>query len=75
MATKVANKTQYFKSNGQNSRIDEGGNHFVNGKCVNPKSYEGNIRDTYPEVKDRLPAITKAGFVPHKIVEDKFVLI
>ena len=31
-------------------RIDKGGNHFINGKCVNPTCASGgNIGDTYPK--------------------------
>jgi len=64
--------TEYFKFNGDNHRIDNGGNHFVNGKCVNPKEYEGEIGDTHPTEDDFVdPAITITGFVPHTIKLDK----
>jgi len=64
--------TEYFKFNGDNHRIDNGGNHFVNGKCVNPKEYEGEIGDTYPTEDDVVdPAITITGFVPYTIKLDK----
>lgn len=68
-------KTEYFKHENQNNRIDSLGNHYVNGKCVNLKSYEGNVGDTHPDAKLREPAITKTGFVPHKIVNEKFVVL
>lgn len=55
----MSKSTQYFKVNGQNHRIDEGGNHFIKNKCVNPKSYEGHIGDTYPPLDLREPAITR----------------
>lgn len=30
--------------------IDTAGNHFINGKCVNPKcAHGGDIGDTYPD--------------------------
>lgn len=64
-------KTQYFKVGGDNHMIDRGGNHFVNGVCVNPIDGEGNIGDTHPKQADRQPAITVTGFVPHTFVEDK----
>ena len=44
-----------FKTtNGDTHLIDEGGNHFINGKCVNPLTdSEMNIGDTYPDIWDR----------------------
>ena len=40
--------------------IDQGGNHFINAKCVNPTAdqvkYEGRkIGDTIPPLEDRIP--------------------
>jgi len=46
-------KTQRFLLDGEYHMIDEGGNHFVGYRCVNPKSYEGSIGDSYPPVEGR----------------------
>lgn len=68
-------KTEYFKFKGDDHRIDSRFNHFVNGKCVNPKAHEGmDIGDTHPsedEYEYVEPAITVTGFVPHRIEVDK----
>jgi len=46
-------KAGYYKTrNGKNHNIDYAGNHFVNGKCVNPLVNEGNIGDTHPKETD-----------------------
>lgn len=57
----------------ENHRIDQGGNHFINGKCVNPHGQEyilhpdgvyrdAEVGDTYPgkEVK-RYPSVIKTN--------------
>ncbi len=37
---------------GNNHLVDKGGNHFINNKCVNPKSEGGGaIGDTYLTIK------------------------
>ncbi len=54
----------------ENHRIDDGGNHFIGKRCVNPASQDyivgdngimrdGEIGDTYPDESERLPNITK----------------
>ena len=60
-----------FKAAGENHRIDEGGNHFIGKRCVNPIDGEGNIGDTYPSVKDREPAVTVTGHTPIVVTYDK----
>lgn len=56
-----------FKANGKYHLIDDAGNHFVNGRCVNPKLKQGElsgqlgenfkgrevIGSTYPKKEDR----------------------
>lgn len=39
--------TRSFRKDGNYNVIDGMGNHFINGRCVNPKRDEGNIGDTY----------------------------
>jgi hypothetical protein len=64
--------TRFFRVNGVSNRIDTVGNHFVDGRCVNPKSYEGVIGDTHPPEDAELePAITVTGFVPYSMKENK----
>jgi len=55
--------TEYFETaNGDKHQIDTRGNHFVNGKCVNPKRSDFNpvtgkrlkIGSTYPPMEDRI---------------------
>lgn len=59
-----------FKTNtGNHHMIDNGGNHFINGKCVNPLKDEGNIGDTYPKEKDRVYTPEVTGYVKLKVVE------
>ena len=60
-------KVQIFKTdNGDSHMIDIGGNHFTNGRCVNPTTrditpdengllVEMEIGDTHIPVKDRRP--------------------
>ena len=36
---------QRFKLNGENHRIDQGGNHFINGICVNPVKGEYAVEE------------------------------
>ncbi len=40
--------------NGNNNTIDSSGNHFINGKCVNPKTTDigAKIGDTYKSLKN-----------------------
>ena len=46
-------KDTYFKTRDGNwHAIDKSGNHFINGKCVNPLEDEGKIGDTYPDKSD-----------------------
>jgi len=48
------NETQRFTTaNGDYHFIDKGGNHFINGKCANPKSWEGEVGDSYPPMEER----------------------
>ena len=57
-------KKQYFKVRNREQtavqpnfdyhNIDKGGNHFINGKCVNPKKGEGKIGERHPPLKDRV---------------------
>ena len=69
-----------FKVKGSNDThiIDNGGNHFINDKCVNPTVKSGGqIGDTYPDPADCVCLkIRVAGTPAHtfKIDEDgKFV--
>ena len=60
-------KEQIFKTeNGDSHLIDIAGNHFINGRCVNPTFHnmvededgvyvEASIGDTYPDTDDRRP--------------------
>jgi hypothetical protein len=41
--------TKYIDKSGAIHLIDLGGNHFMNGVCVNPLINEGNIGDSYPK--------------------------
>jgi hypothetical protein len=42
-------KNTNFKTKDGNSHvIDKRGNHFINGRCVNPLKGEGKIGSTYP---------------------------
>lgn len=45
----VQAKTKRFEKDGANHVIDGVGNHFINGRCVNPKTDGGNIGDTYKD--------------------------
>ena len=49
-------KTEFFRTaNGDKHQIDETGNHFVNGKCVNPSKQSGEeIGSTYPPIDERI---------------------
>lgn len=52
-------KTQNFKveKNGviEHHNIDKAGNHFIDGKCVNPSVQSGlKIGATYPPMEDRI---------------------
>ena len=48
--------------------VDTTGNHFVNGKCVNPKVGEGEIGDTH-QIPDNATAsgVTKTGRITEPI--------
>jgi len=63
--------TEYFKVGGENHMIDDGGNHFVNGLCVNLLDGEGEIGDTHPPVESREPAVTVTGHRPIVVTYDK----
>lgn len=42
---------RFTTANGEKHHIDEGGNHFVDTRCINPlKDEDLNIGDTYPSV-------------------------
>jgi hypothetical protein len=46
---------RFKTTNGDNHLIDSTGNHFINGKCVNPlKNSLSKIGSTYPNNKDIL---------------------
>ncbi len=54
-------KTEYFKTLKKDGKgfdshsIDDAGNHFINGKCVNPKEGDDlKIGDTYPPKSERI---------------------
>lgn len=60
---KETDKIQNFRTeNGDLHSIDEAGNHFINGKCANPKAGEWNVEtgkpkkigDTYPPMSERI---------------------
>ncbi|WP_299124230.1 hypothetical protein [uncultured Tenacibaculum sp.] len=44
---------KFKDENGNNHTIDKVGNHFINGKCVNPKTTDigKRIGDTYKDLK------------------------
>lgn len=44
---------RFKDNNGNYNLIDTAGNHFINNKCVNPKSTDTNsyIGDTYKEIE------------------------
>jgi len=46
---------RFFDIVGDNHRIDKGGNHFINGKCVNPQLHQLNeIGDTHIPKEERV---------------------
>lgn len=53
--------TRFKDKDGNRHLIDHGGNHFINGECVNPcktkwaDEIEGEIGDTHPPEDERLP--------------------
>ena len=67
---------KYLDKAGKEHRIDGGGNHFVNGKCVNPK-YDGKfspkIGSTYAgkEMKSVDDTIRAIGHVPNFVFFDR----
>jgi hypothetical protein len=59
---------RFKTSNGDIHLVDDGGNHFVNNKCVNPtKKSGGNIGDTIPAKDKQLPWIKVTGSVPYRV--------
>lgn len=59
--------TTFKDSEGLHNRVDDRGNHFVQGVCINPLVSEGlPIGSTIP--KDQYPDCEVTGFVPHMIV-------
>ena len=67
-----------FLKDGQVHKVDQGRNHFIDGKCVNVKQFElDSIGDTIPEYAQEdviVGEVVVYGFVPHTFDEDgKFV--
>ncbi len=54
-------ETEYFKTKKKDGKgfdhhsIDDAGNHFKNGRCINPKEGDGyEIGDTHPPKTERI---------------------
>jgi hypothetical protein len=67
---------KYLDKAGKEHRIDGGGNHFINGKCVNPLSdgiFSPVIGSTYvnKEMKEVDDTIHAIGHVPNFVFYDR----
>ncbi|MGB3495409.1 MAG: hypothetical protein WBA57_21955, partial [Elainellaceae cyanobacterium] len=78
--------TRYRDNYGNVEKLDSRGNHFINGKCVNPKSWNSaKIGDTFDStglteapLKDEVQVtgkVDKFSYFDHDLRETVFVVV